>query len=49
MDEQAINETSYEFMDDLPLSEHIEWSHFRAEIINFNKSGHDYSDWWLTT
>ncbi len=45
MNEQTINETDYEFMDDLPLSEHIEWSHFQAELVNFKNSAHEHGDW----
>lgn len=45
MIEQTIYEPDFELMDDLPLSEHIEWSHFKAELMSINKSGYDYGDW----
>jgi len=45
MNEQTINETDFELMDDLPLSERIEWSHFQTELVSINKSAHDRGDW----
>jgi hypothetical protein len=31
MNEQYIDDIDYEHMDDLPLSDHIEWSHYITE------------------
>ena len=46
MNEQAniINDIDYEHMDDLPLSDHIEWNHFQAEKMITEDLNYDQYD-----
>ncbi len=37
-------DVSYEIMDDLPLSEHIEWNHYHSGEINLNELEFEQDD-----
>jgi hypothetical protein len=48
MNEQTDNDIDYEHLDDLPLADHIEWSHYQAEEIITDDIEYDQGDDWLT-
>ncbi|MCF6252447.1 MAG: hypothetical protein L3J75_14450 [Methylococcaceae bacterium] len=45
MNEPTEIDIDYEHIDDLPLSDHIEWNHFQIEKVCTDELNDSQSDW----
>lgn len=44
MNDLEDNDIDYEHLDDLPLSEHIEWKYFQIKEVSMQDKKYDYTE-----